>query len=104
MALLYGPALGEYSGLLTAVVLCAGGYSACWLLSRVLIIFRTLKLQLVFTLAALAVSAGLSRTMVLRFGMNGVSFSVLAGYGVFFLLSLWAVFRKLRGEGETKDA
>ena len=104
LTLLYGPALGEYSGLLTAVVLCAGGYSACWLLSRMLIIFRTVKRLLVFTFDALAVSMGLSRMLVLRFGMNGVSFSVLAGYGVFFLLSLQYVSRRLRGEGEEDRA
>ena len=96
LVLLYGESIAPYSGLLGPVVVCAVLYAACWLLSRMLIILGEMKRQLLITMISLAASALTARSWIAGLGSNGVSWAVVTGYGLFFLLCILYIAGRLR--------
>lgn len=80
--LLYGETIRPYCGLMYAVILSAVMYAACWLLNNVLVIMRKHRARILSAVAGLAVIVLCGRPLILRFGMNGVSFAVILGYAV----------------------
>ena len=96
LVLLYGESIGPHSGLLGPVVVCAALYSACWLLSRMLIILKEMRFQLLITAICFAAAAVTARPWIAAAGSNGASWAVATGYGAYFLLSFLYIAGRLR--------
>ena len=101
LVLLYGEGIRSCSGLLLPVIGCAALYCLCWIVSTMLVIMRRLGVQLVISLAALALSAALGRPLLDAAGLNGVSYAVLGGYGLYLLSGGAAILHILRRENGT---
>lgn len=96
LVLLYGESIRAYSYLLLPVVGCAVLYCLCWIVSTMLVIMRRLKTQMVLSLLALGAAACLRAFCVKTWALNGVSFAVMAAYGLYLLLGAVLILRQLR--------
>ena len=104
LVLLYGESIAPYSGLLGPVVIVAVLYSACWLMSRVLILLREMNFQLGVTVLCLAAAALTARPWIAAAGSNGVSWAAATGYGLYFLVTLFYVALRLRRREKEREA
>lgn len=84
---LYGSKTAEYSYLLIPMVIYTSLNAYVWFLNNVLIIFRKLKFLMVINAIGLIVSLCLSKVMIFKFGMNGVSYiSIL--YSILLIIGM----------------
>ena len=94
LVLLYGETIAPYSGMLLPAVGCAILFSGCWMLGRMLIVMGEMKAQLAITALGLLTAGALARPLIARWGGNGVSWAIMAGYGICFVLSLIHILRR----------
>ena len=93
--LLYGHEIEQYCYLIYAVIGCVVMYAACWACWNMLIAMRKTKVMAVFSTIALVTVIFAGKPMIIRFGMNGVSFAILSAYTVYMLLSLIYIMNQI---------
>lgn len=96
LELIFGTETANYSSLLAPAVLCTFITGFTLFANDLLISIRDFTASLVGNVVATAVSLLLSVPMVDAFGMNGVSYCGIAGYGIGALLMMILLYRDYR--------
>lgn len=96
LPLVFGEAVRPYCYLLLPALLVAGGVALTALLADCLVAIRRLRTAMAVNLTAFAAMLVTFYPLVSLFYMNGLSFSLLAGYGASAIVGLVALARGLR--------
>lgn len=100
VGLVFGEKFVPYTYLMYGIVGCTCMYVISWLCTNTLIIMRKLKVCMIASLAALALSAIIARQFINIFGMNGVSFSIILAYVIHVAICATIIYFDLRNKGK----
>ena len=102
VGLVFGEKFVPYTYLMYGIIACTTMYVVSWLCTNTLIIMRKLKVCMVASLIALAVSVLLARSFINLFGMNGVSFSIIVAYLFHIAVCFTVIYKNLKIKGKEK--
>ena len=100
VGIVFGKDFVPYTYLMYGVVGCAAAYTLSWICTNVLIIMRRLKICMVASVIALALSALWARPFINGFGMNGVSFVIILAYVIHVAACGTVIFFNLNHKGK----
>ena len=103
LPLVFGEAIRPYCYLLLPALLVAAGVALTALLADCLVAIRRLRTAMAVNLTAFAAMLVTFYPLVSLFYMNGLSFSLLAGYGASAIVGLVALSRGLRAAPATEE-
>lgn len=93
--LVFGAKFVPYTSLMYGIIGCTSLYVVSWLCTSILIIMRKLNVCMAASLLSLLVSAAIAHPMITAFGMNGVSFSVIAAYIIHIVMCCILIHKNL---------
>ena len=96
VGLVFGPEYVEYTGLMYGIMGCTAMYVMSWLCINVLIVIRKLTAGMVASILALGLSVACSKPFIKIFGMNGVSWSIIAAYTIQTIVCVMVIFKKIK--------
>ncbi len=101
--IIYSESIREYCYTMYPLIACSILCVICNFVSNILVIMRKQKQNMYAALLGIALLFLISNFLIGRFGMNGVSYVILASYFVASAAGMWIAFRNLREpkEGET---
>lgn len=102
IGLVFGKALVPYTYLMYGIIGCTTMYVVSWLCTNTLIIMRRLKVCMIASLISLVVSITLSKPLINRFEMNGVSFCIIIAYAIHISVCLIVIYKNLKLKGKEK--
>lgn len=85
--LIYGDEIKPYVYLAYYVVLSVALYTACWVVSSMLIIMRKTGIMMMTSLLSLLLASIVSEAVITRFYMNGVSITIIVAYLTYFVIN-----------------
>ena len=94
LALLYGQDVASHSELMTALIASSVLLGVAGFLSNLLVAVRSLGIMVFGSVAALFVTGASSQLFIMHFGMDGATFSLIAGCTTSILISLLGIIRK----------
>lgn len=94
LALLYGQDVASHSELMTALIASSVLLGVAGFLSNLLVAVRSLGIMVFGSVAALFVTGASSQLFIMHFGMDGATFSLIAGCITSILISLLGIIRK----------
>ncbi len=97
--LVFGENLVPYTYLMYGIIGCTTMYVISWLCTNTLIIMRRLKVCMVASLIALAVSSSIAKPLINLFEMNGVSFSIIIAYAIHISVCFAVIYKNLKLKG-----
>ena len=100
VGIVFGKKFVPYTYLMYGIIGCTTMYVISWLCTNTLIIMRRLKVCMIASLIALAVSALLARPFINLFEMNGVSFSIIIAYIIHISLCFVVIYNNLKLKGK----
>ena len=103
MTLIYGEKIRSYVPLMFAVAGCTGLYAAGCLGFNLLVIERRMKELLIISAGALGISALTGKAMITLAGANGVSYTVMAAYLAFAVITILLPIARIGRGGAKHD-
>lgn len=100
VGIVFGKEYVPYTYLMYGIVGCTTMYVVSWLCTNILIIMRKLKVCMIASLIALAVSALIARPFINLFDMNGVSFSIILAYIIHISVCFAVIYKNLKIKGK----
>lgn len=100
VGLVFGEKFVPYTYLMYGIVGCTCMYVISWLCTNTLIIMRKLKVCMIASLSALALSVALAKPFIRLFGMNGVSFSIILAYVIHIAICMSIIYIDLKNKGK----
>lgn len=96
LVLFYGESIIPYEYLLQPALICTFFTALVWLLADLLIVVRNLKGNLLGNLAAFLITIPAGLYFINNFDMLGVSFSIIASYGIAIIVLVIFLLNSLR--------
>ena len=96
LVLLYGESIRPYAPLLYGVIGCSVLCIVCFICTNLLIVMRKGKPLLLIAGAGIVTSALIADPMLRIDAMNGVSYAVMLGYTLYFILSAVKIAKELK--------
>lgn len=96
LRVLYGDEIGQYTYLLSPLVICTVLTAYIWFIGDLLIVMRDMVGNLIAYAIAMGVCAASMTWLISTWGMNGVSFTVILSYGCAIIFALFRIGVALR--------
>lgn len=103
VGIVFGKKFVEYTYLMYGIIACTTMYVVSWLCTNYLIIMRKMWVCTVASLAALATSSLLAKPFINRFGMNGVSYSIIIAYVIHIAVCGVIICKNLKARGKSLE-
>lgn len=103
LALLYGQDVAAHSELMTALITSSVLLGVAGFLSNLLVAVRSLGIMVFGSIAALCATGACSQLLIMHFGMDGATFSLIAGCITSISLSLFGIARKVASQFRNDD-
>lgn len=96
LVLMFGEEISSYAYLLTPIIACSMLTAYAWFLNDVLVALRLFGGSFLGNVIAATASIPSSLLLIPLFGMNGVSFAIIVGYGMGSLFMLIRILLRLK--------
>lgn len=96
VGIVFGKIFVPYTFLMYGIMGCTIMYTVCWLFTSIMIIMRKLKSSMIISFVSFIVMLSTATPFIRIFKENGVSYSIIASYVVFSVISAFVILRELK--------
>lgn len=101
LTLLFGKEISKYTYLFSGVIIVSTIIAIIWFLGTILTVIRDYKTLLLGASLSLITSMSLSKTMINKYGLNGINYTLIIAYLIQTIIYLISIYKLKKEDNDT---